>query len=108
MLMLLLLLLLMPDGPAVCDGDVNGNNSAPESNGVCPYIHMYPLSSYQVYEHISHISHTRLTPAPSRSQSYQGSPPKDHPGVIHQTGNSDRALDGTADFDPSRLAPPPA
>ena len=80
------------------------------------YIHIHGIHN-QVYvwasEHFTHKHiHTRLTPAPSRSHSHQGSPVRRHPSnkkAPHRHG--DRALDGrrsSADFDPSRLAPPPA
>jgi hypothetical protein len=65
-LMLMLLLLLMPDGPAVCDGDGNGHVLPLSSNGVCLYVHTYICIHYQVY--VRAFSDTRLTPAPSRSQ----------------------------------------
>lgn len=65
--LVLVLVLLMPDGPAVCDGDGKGHVLPLSSNGVClyvrTYIHMYPLPSL-----CTGISDTRLTPAPSRSQ----------------------------------------
>ena len=111
-----LLLLLMPDGPAC----VMAIGIVPlSSNGVCPYIrtyiHIHSIHN-QVYvwasEHFTHKHiHTRLTPAPSRSHSHQGSPPRRHPSnkkAPHR--HRDRALDerpSSADFDPSRLAPPP-